>query len=243
MNIKETPWEKRNLGVDSSVEYYFEQNDEVENVDGSILNNTVYSYQVAHIPVGKVDVLNKLLANGFQFSEAKIELTADLRNLSLPYIFKRFSEGFAYHAADSAEMDKIYQAMKDGMFSTDKVALDPFFTAKIAGQRYTYWTIDEIDAGRALGYMVTRNQENIGFFILKKAGRFLGDSFLAGLFEKEKNSGLGFSVLYYPMVEAKRMGLKKMITGVSSNNTASLNMHLALGYQIKSMDYTLIKHI
>ena len=78
---------------------------------------------------------------------------------------------------------------------------------------------------------------------MKKSSERLGDSFLAGLFDKDKNSGFGFSVLYYPMVEAKRMGLKKMITGVSANNPDSVKMHLALGYQIKTMDYTLVKHI
>lgn len=243
MIIKETPWEKRNLGVSSSVEFYFEQTDNEENLDKSILNNTMYSYQVAHIPVGRINVLNRLLENGFQFFETKIKLTADLKNLSLPCVFQRFCNGMAYHEAGEDDIQKIYHLMGEGIFSTDKVALDSAFNARIAGQRYAHWTADEIKAGRAFAYIVTNGREDIGFFVLKRLNERLGDSFLAGLFDKEKNSGLGFSVLYFPMAEARHIGLKKIITGVSSNNPDSVKVHLALGYQIQNMDYTLVKHI
>ena len=239
MKVKETPWEKRNLGVDSSVEFYFEEHDEDVSLD--VLNDKSHSYQVAHIPVGKIALLNLLLKNGFQFSETKFELIADLKNVVLPKIFERFSEEVSYHEANQAETEKIYSMMKSGIFSTDKVALDPHFNAIIAGKRYAYWTEDEIKLDRAFIYMVTEKMTDIGFFVLKKSSERLGDSFLAGLFNKD--SGLGFSVLYFPMIEAKRMGLRKMITGVSSNNPDSVKMHLALGYQIKSMDYTLVKHV
>lgn len=242
MKIKETPWESRNLGVESSIELYFEGNDLVEELNSDVLNNG-RSYQVAHVPVGNIDVVNKLLRYGFSFAETKIELTADLKNLVLPSKFERFSEGLEYHTATNEEVDQIKAAMIGGVFSTDKVALDPYFNAGIAGQRYVYWTEDTVRAGVGFLYTVSRNDEPIGFFVLKKSSERLGDSFLAALFDKDKDSGLGFSVLYYPLVEAKRMGLKKMITGVSSNNLDSLKMHLALGYQIKAMDYTLVKHI
>ena len=243
MKTKETPWESRNLGVDSSVEFYFEQGDSVITLNEDVLSNKQFTYQVAHIPVGSIDVVNELLQHGFTFAETKIELTADLKKLTLPSVFERFSEGMSYHKATDSEQEKINASIIGGIFSTDKVALDPHFSACIAGQRYVYWTDDIVKAGVGFSYIVSRNGEPIGFFVLKKSSERIGDSFLAGLFDKDRNSGLGFSVLYYPMVEAKCMGLKKMITGVSSNNPDSVKMHLALGYQIKSMDYTLVKHI
>lgn len=243
MNKKLTPWENRNLGVESSIEFYFEPMDSADGLGVDVLNNNDYMYQVAHVPVGNIGVINTLLKHGFEFAETKIELTADLKNLILPAMFERFSDGLGYHPATNEEAETIKAAMMVGMFSTDKVALDPHFSACIAGQRYVYWTEDIVKAGVGFSYIVSRNGEPIGFFVLKKSSERLGDSFLAGLFDKDRNSGLGFSVLYYPMVEAKRMGLKKMITGVSSNNPDSVKMHLALGYQIKSMDYTLVKHI
>ena len=241
MRIKETPWETRNLGVESSVEFYFEVNDNT--VEEEVINCTEYKYQVAHIPSGRIDIVNKLLTSGFDFAETKIELTADLKKLSLPTTFERFSEGLDYHKANRDEIQRMYEAMTDGVFDTDKVALDPHFDAHIAGQRYVYWTRDILEAGCGYVFIVTRRSEDIGFFVLKKSNERLGDSFLAALYDKDKNAGMGFSVLYYPMVEAKKMGFKKMITGVSSNNPDSVKMHLALGYRIKAMDYTLVKHV
>lgn len=243
MKIIETPWESRNLGVRSSIEFYFEASDSLKELEVKVLDNNDYSYQVAHIPVGNIAVVNLLLFHGFKFAETKIELTADLREISLPSMFERFSKGLGYHSATDEEMERINAAMIGGVFSTDKVALDPYFSASVAGQRYVYWTEDIVKAGVGFPYIVTYNDEPIGFFVLKKSSERLGDSFLAGLFDKDKNSGLGFSVLYYPMVEAKKMGFKKIITGVSSNNPDSVKMHLALGYQIKAMDYTLVKHV
>ena len=240
MIIKETPWETRNLGVESSVEYYYELHD--TDVSDKVTRSE-FTYQVAHGPVGRVDIVNSLLQNGFRFSETKIELTAELKNLTLPHTFQRFSEDLTYHRANTSELDTIFVKMREGIFDTDKVALDPYFNVQVAGKRYVLWTQDELDAARAFAHVVMVKEKAVGFFILKKASDRLGDSFLAGLFDKEKYGGFGFSVIYFPMVEARRMGLKKMITGVSSNNPDSVKMHLALGYQIKNMDYTLVRHI
>ena len=243
MKIKETPWERRNLGVRSSVEYYLGQDDSEESIGEDVLHNTSYSYQVAHIPVGRIDVLNIMLQNGFQFSETKVEITADLKNLTAPKMYEHYCEKMSYHQADTGEAQKIYHAMERGVFETDKVSLDPYFDAHVAGRRYAYWTQDEIKAGQTFLYVVERMNEGIGFFALKKVSERMGESFLAGLFDRNMDFGLGFSVLYFPLVEAKRMGLRKVVSGVSSNNPDSLKMHLALGYQIKSMHYTLVKHV
>lgn len=243
MNIKETPWEKRNLGVESSVEFYIESEDCISTLSTSVLENRDYKYQVTHIPVGKVDILNEFLQHGFYFAETKIELIADLKKFSLSPAFERFSSLLDYHRVNKEELDMIYAKMRDGIFDTDKIALDPCFDAHIAGNRYALWTKDEILAGICSVYIVTQNDDRIGFFVLKKVNDRIGDSFLAGLFDKNYNVGLGFSVLYFPMEEAKRLNFKKIITGVSSNNPDSVKMHLALGYQIRAMNYTLVKHI
>lgn len=240
---KETPWEKRNLGVSSSIEYYFDVFDCIEEMGDEILNNGMYEYQVAHIPVGKIDILNTLLAHGFAFAETKIEIMADLKELSLPERFGRFSESLGYHKADEDELEEMLYNIRCGMFDTDKVALDPCFNAKIAGSRYALWTMDEINSGRGSAYVVTQSDKPIGFFVLKKNNEKIVESFLAGLYNKEDSAGFGFSVLYYPMAEAKKLGIKKIIAGVSSNNPDSVKMHLALGYQVKNMNYSVIKHV
>lgn len=243
MFVKETPWETRNLGVKSSAEFYFESTDTVETLTEEVLRNTTYAYQVAHIPAGKIDILNALLNTGFYFAETKILMSADLNTYTLPEKFKVAMSGLKYHEANATELELIYKKMREGMFDTDKVALDPHFNAQVAGNRYALWTQDEIAAGRCSPFITTYEDEVIGFFMLKKTDNKTGDSFLGGVFDKNNNIGFGFAIIYLIMYEAKKLGLKKIVTGVSSNNLDSVRVHIALGYQVKTLLYTLVKHL
>jgi L-amino acid N-acyltransferase YncA len=243
MRVLETPWEKRNLDV-TGVEYYFEQDDKWEDIPRDVLDDTVHNYQVAYLPVNKMGIHNVLNENGFRFSEARFEIVADIRKLELPQVFRRMDSMLSYRSVESKEeLEKIYASMKSGVFDTDKVALDPYMGIEKSGYRYAIWSKQLIEEKKAFPYVVEYEDEIIGFFILKKSSEKIGDSFLAALFDNEKYNGFGFSVLYYPMLEAKRQGMIKMITGVSSNNLSSLKMHLALGYQIRNMSYVMIKHM
>ena len=103
--------------------------------------------------------------------------------------------------------------------------------------------MQEVEAGRASAYVVTMHDEPIGFFVDKTVSDKVDYSLLAALYDKEKNSGVGFSVLYFPMLQSKLDGKRRITTGVSSNNPDSVRMHLELGYKIKEMNYVLIKHI
>ena len=243
MWIKETPWERRNLGVESSVEYYFELSDNAAALDPTMMHDEKNAYQVAHIPVGRTDIVNELIKHGFSFSETKFQLTADLRHNTLSDRFSRYIDSFNYHLADAEETELIYEKIREGIFSLDKIALDPHFDAHISGNRYVLWTNDVLEAGNSWLYIVKEENEAIGFFVLTRMNESIGESFLAGLFDKARTSGIGFSVLYFPMAEVKKLGMKKLLTGISSNNPDSLKVHLALGYQLKSMEYVLVKHI
>lgn len=243
MKILETPWEKRNLDV-NGVEFYFDQSDSLENITEQVLCDKIHNYQVAHFPVGRMDIHNKLNENGFLFAETKFELIADLKMLELPQIFSRYENMLQYHKiVTDKEKKEIYNAMKNGIFNTDKVALDSKFGLQKAGYRYATWVDQVIKEGSAIPYIVTCEEDNIGFFILKILEKKTGDSFLAALFNNDLYKGFGFSVLYYPMLQAKKMGMRKIKAGVSSNNPASLKMHLALGYQIKNLHYIMVKHL
>ena len=241
MIIKEAPWEKRNLNV-NAVEFYLEQN-EGETLGDSVLNDQVHDYQVAHVPIKNINAIKKLSTNGFYFIETKLYLTASLKELTLPKVFTRFVDSMSYREAkSSADIQSIYDSIKNGVFDTDKIALDEKFSLEASAHRYYCWAKDEIEKGTSLPYLVQVDGVDIGFFILKIDGR-IADSFLAGLFDNSASSGLGFSTLYFPMLEANKKGCTKIVTGVSSNNIDSVKTHLSLGYRIKELEYIFIKHI
>lgn len=242
MELIEQPWEKKNLGV-NSVEFRFDGKENSNEITDDILSNSKYDYQICRVPVGRMDIMYLLQAHGFSFAETSIELSADLKKLELPSVYARYIEAMDYHPASETELQLIQDSILSGVFDTDKISLDPYFGKKQAGIRFANWNMQEVEAGRASAYVVTMHDEPIGFFVDKTVSDKVDYSLLAALYDKEKNSGVGFSVLYFPMLQSKLDGKRRITTGVSSNNPDSVRMHLELGYKIKEMNYVLIKHI
>lgn len=243
MKIQETPWEKRNLGV-TSVNFVIEKKDKCEDIDETILYNEDYEYQTVKLPVNKMDIHNKLNAAGFLFIEGKFELVCNLKEIVLPEELGDIFKEIQYYRVDNCEdIDFILNKISEGVFDTDKIAIDPYFGLDKSAHRYRCWTEDELEKGNAFAYHVTYNDDIIGFFILKRINDKVVDSMLAGLYDREKYSGLGLALMYYHMLEAKKLGFKKIVTEVSTNNMDSLKSHLPFGYKIKDMYYVMCKHI
>ena len=237
------PWEKKNLGV-NSVEFRFDGTEKIEEIGNDVLAETEFDYQLCRVPVGRMDIMYLLQENGFRFAETSFELSADLKNLTLPKVYERYEESIHYCKLEGIEEEeKLYSLIRSGIFDTDKIYLDPFFKKEQSGVRFANWCQQEVSAGRATCYTVESSEEKIGFFVIKEVSDKVSDSLLAGLYDNKKSMGMGFAVLYYPMLKAKMDGKRRMVMAVSSNNPSSVRLHLELGYKIKGMNYVLIKHI
>ncbi|MBR1986880.1 MAG: GNAT family N-acetyltransferase [Mogibacterium sp.] len=241
MIIKNTPWEKRNLGIASSVELIIEQHDNWSAVEKDI-SDRKEQYQVMHVPGGLTDVLINAQDLGFRMIETNIQLVRDLKKIELPQIYKRFEPHISYHIADSEETDYILSRISEGnMFTTDKVAKDPLLGSKKSGERYAFWTKDVLSGGAELLCMFYKDKM-IGFDVLVKKNDTTANAFLGGLFPEYNDSGLGFSIIYQITAYARDCGYKKIVTGVSSNNFPILKLHELLGYSTTGCTYCLIKH-
>ena len=235
----EQPWERRNLGV-RSVEYRFESNDTPKDIPEELTDSTEYDYIQCRIPAGKMDLVYQLQERQFRFAETSMDLTADLHKLQLPYIYRTFEKELSYQRTETPE--SVYERIRQGIFDTDRIYLDPAFRKEQSGIRYANWCRQEAEAGTTQVYEIFCKENKIGFFALKEHSAKESDSLLAGLYEKQAAMGWGFSVLYYPMLQAKNEGKRRIVTTVSSNNPDSLRMHLRLGYEIKNLNYILIRH-
>lgn len=242
MNVKQTPWEKRNLGVESSVEFYIEQNDAWDNISKELQLHSE-SYQVMHIASGNTEVLLNAGSNGFLPVEMNIQLSRKLDEVELPKIYKRFEPAISCSLANESEKKFILDTIAEGtIFSTDKVARDPFFGEKYAGQRYAFWTQDVIDQGADLLCMKYKDKIAAFDVCIDKTGG-VAEAFLGGTIPEFRNSGLGFLAIYFITKYAKEKGFKKIITGVSSNNAPILKLHEMFNYSVDSMSYCMIKHL
>lgn len=241
MKILKQDWEKRNLGIDS-YELRFDSTDNESAVTAALNECPPCDYILVRVPDNKMEIAYKLQDLGFKFAETNFELSCNLKKVQLPLVFKKYYEHITESISAPAEIEQIYDCIKSGVFDTDKIALDPKFGLKKSGNRFYMWCKDEIEKKTSTPYTIYLDKKPLGFYILKKVTDKTYNSLFAGLFDKSSAVGFGFSVLYNPLIEAKRQGATNMTTSVSSNNTASLKMHLALGYEIKSLNYVFIKH-
>lgn len=235
-------WEKRNVGIEC-FEIEIGKNDTVEEVL-SVIHSRSDKYFVAKVIVGRTDILLALQTEGFQFIETNIQTEIDLVDKPVPpSICANLVKNAGYHIGNTDEVEHAINEIREGhIFATDKVALDPYFSQKIAGQRYSYWSQDVMKSDKAKMIITEYNGENVGFNIIIDKGRYY-DGFLGGLYTEYLNSGLGFANVNAAVNAIFDLGGKKMISGVSSNNFQMLKLHMMFGLKIKKMTYNLIKHV
>ena len=161
----EQTWEVRNFGF-LSAEFRFDVKDKPEDISRSVLECKDYPYQVARVPVGRMHLAYLLQEYGFKFAETSVKLICSLKKLNLCVEFQEIDRHIEVMSADSEDLKMIYSVIKEGVFSNDKIALDPKFSIDISGNRFYHWCRDEVESGQSSVYVVTYENKKIGFFIL-----------------------------------------------------------------------------
>lgn len=238
MVLRDAPWEKRNLGVTTSI-FYIDMKDTATEILPDIESCTA-EYQEMRIPGGNTEVLLEAQNHGFKVIEVGVRLQRSLENIELPGIYKRFLPHISYEIA--YEIDPILNEIKKGdMFLTDKIARNPHFGPQVAGRRYAYWLRDVWENGAAV-ILAKYKGDVIGFASWACLDNKVTEGILGGVFPAFENRGLGFIYLVAGLMAAKEQNFKKMITHISSNNIPILKLHEMVGFQAENMEYLLIKH-
>lgn len=239
MRLVEAIWEKRNLGLDC-LELHCEPNDSVDAVRAMLPLRA--SYQVVRIPAQRADLLLAVQESGYRLIEMSIDLSRHLQDFEIPALFRRFASRLSFREATGAECERVLQIVASGsMFTTDRISLDPFFTAAQAGHRYACWSRDLLQQGGTM-YVAAYKERDIGFGLHIEKQKGVYDACLGGVFPGGDNSGLGFAPLYLNTVVPLQRGGRKVVTQVSSNNFPIFKLHLAFGYEPTGMEYVLVQH-
>ncbi|KNZ42661.1 hypothetical protein [Acetobacterium bakii] len=240
MKIIYASWEKRNLGVNCE-ELNAGYNDSL-NEFIVFIRELKAEYQVVKIPAGRTDMLLTAQSFGFQVIELNIQLSRIMNKYSLPSIYKRFEAVINVVEAEKKDIKFVLDEIKKGdLFVTDKVARDPYFSTRKSGNRYYEWSKDVLDQGAHL-YLAQYKGMNVGFGLNRSDDGHFYDAFLGGVFPQYANKGLGFLTLHTNLMSIASQGGNKVKTGVSSNNSSILRLHLLFGFDIQEMKYILIKH-
>lgn len=232
-------WEKRSIGVDCN-EITIEADDTVETINKEMSKHEA-EYTVVKVPAGQTEVLFYLQKLGFIFIETLTICYHKGEPFNLNRIQQRIIKQVSYEEMNDDDIDFMFKEMKAGLFQTDRIALDPYFTIEQSNNRYVYWIRDELDSG-AKAYKLVYDDKGVGFFTIKKQTDDELFAFLAGIYSDFLNTGLGFCTNYYEVEEGKRQGAKRIMTAFSSNNRGAAAIHFSMGCVLHKLYYVLIKH-
>lgn len=239
MRTVDAIWEKRNLGVDCR-EFTVEDGDAAGDVM-DVLASKATQYMVVKTPVARTDVMFELCRRGYVFIECSIHATYDMREARLSPIERRLADAVEYCPMDVNDLDFLYEKIRGGLFKTDRISLDPYFTQTQSANRYVCWIGDEISRG-ADCYKMSYKGRPVGFFTIKSLGDGVYYPFLASMYYDREFFGLGFNITYKPICEILRRGGKLLSTYYSSNNYTALDVAAAMGLLFKRFHYVYVKH-
>lgn len=239
MDIINAFWEKRNLGIDCH-EIKIKNNDTIDYIKDELPKNES-QYTVVKVPSARCDLNFLLQELGYKYIESSIHLTHDLKNIGLNPIQQRILNTIGYEEMNKSDIDKLFYEIRKGIFTTDRIYIDPYFTLEQAANRYVNWISDEMKNGTSIYKLIYKNA-TIGFFTFKDIGNNICYPFLAGMYKDYLNSGLGMSIIEKPLREGIKRNYKKMSTFVSANNPNIFRIHLELGFSLDCIYLVYVKH-
>jgi hypothetical protein len=242
MKTIEAVWEKRNLGVDT-VEFEIEPGDSfAEFRERERTAAATHAYLVAKCPPALPDFIWGLPACGFVQVEIQFRLTLDRSELAEPPQARYLDRGAEVVRLEApADRQRVRVEFEQGMFDTDRIALDPRFGAGVAGARYWLWTEDILRRGGCL-HELRLGKRAVGCFVSEPRDAVTCGAVLGGVYPALRGRGLGFLVVRKHLDTIFGMGFQRSVTAVSSNNADILPISLAFGYRITEMRGVYVKH-
>ncbi len=235
----------RNLGGET-LEILIESGDDVMSIVSQV--DLLRARYKAEYLVVKVNTKFHKISETFQ--KAGFLLIENQISLRLPRIealekknfYKKIYQDVTFQLIENEQdVENIKHKIKEGIFTTDRIAIDSYYGIEIANTRYANWVQDEVDKGSLLYFVIYQNKK-IGFFLSKPINNKLQYGLLGGFFLQYSDAALGSMMDYCMICEFITSERKFMETAVSSNNLVILQLHLLFGYKIKAMTNILIKH-
>lgn len=239
MDFKNAIWEKRNLGIHCT-EVTVDAEDTPRTLRDGLLDRPG-EYIVVRLPIARLELSAVLTELGYTFVETmfRLERALDASTLQFP---NQEAAQMSFLLDDPQSRNRVLGEIRQGMFTTDRISLDPFFSKEQSAERYCGLLADELARGAQLMEFFYQGSP-FGFSCLRALDAERYYQSLTGLYETSRGQGLGFALSYLPSRFAFGQGGKSIATGVSSNNTASLRTHLKCGFLPTQTTYVFVRHI
>jgi L-amino acid N-acyltransferase YncA len=177
-----------------------------------------------------VSLLGAVTECGFYPMETILDLSARLVS-ALPPLAWPFDSLVLRHA-NREDLTAISRIARNS-FRTDRFHLDPNLDPERADERYARWVARAFDDGEiVLALEDRRAQRLVGFYHLRETVRATVDLALLAIDPACHRRGLGTAMSRAAMELCRMRGYRSIVTRVSTNNLASLNLHTRLGFSI-----------
>lgn len=237
MKIVSEVLEKRNLGVDT-ISIFVESQDSPQDVEKA-LKETQAQYLVLKIPTTRTDVTYLASNYGYTYVEDMMFLEHNLRPIQRTPLQQRLYNAVKIEPMKEEDFDLLFQEIKKGSFSFDRISNDPYFGQEVANRRFVNWINDERERGAEFLKGMIKG-EMTGFFTIREIEPGVYTSALGGTFMKWRKGGLGTNV--QTPEEVKKRGGKKVVLGVSTNNMIQIRALIQNGYFPVRANHVFIKH-
>lgn len=241
MNIIHATWEQRNMGVDC-IEIVLDKKDDPVEVRRAI-EEADAEYTVVKVPSAMAEMAFMVQAAGYKYVECLFSLRRSTEKPVLTPMQEKLISFSDCVPMTEDDYERLFSEVRNNMFDTGRVYLDPYFTKEQANNRYVGWIKDEIERGTGFCKLIFKGEE-AGFFALKEMRPGVLFPFLAGLYPGgPKALGLGYVLCYHEIMKAAENGAKTITGSVSSNNIPSLAALTAYGYTVDGAVSVFVKHI
>lgn len=203
-----------------------------------------YEYVVIKVPANKPLFNIGLQEMGFFLIETQINICATYQGFDLSKIQDLSGRTEYKVASNDSDLHSVVSMMTPGMFSTDRIAIDPAFGEVIGYQRYVNWITTEYKAGKSQLIRWIYDGEDVGFMLIKiEAGEI--KTLLEGLYKPFQGKGLGYLTIASPLIYAHKehLDITCARTCISSNNVPVMKLHSRLGSKFTNMSYVFVKHV
>lgn len=240
MKIINATWEERNLGLKTQ-EIEVQLKDTVEDLSHCLVSLNS-AYQVLKIPSGRIDLMLFAEKEKFNFVETQFHSYGKLSEAACIASDKKFNK---YNLLCSSNSDnetygQVIRLVNDGIFGTDRIALDNNFGVEIANRRYANWIGDLQKNENTELRTVWFNKEIAGFLIGSANGKKY-KAILGGVVPKYQGF-LGFYV-YGTIFRDLANKYEFLDVAYSSNNLPIVKLYEFFKIPIKELTYIYIKHV
>ena len=241
MKIIDCFWEIKNIGK-KTIEISIEDND-LFNRDAIEQLVCDYEYVVIKVPMNMPLFNIGLTEMGYICIENQFNVGIEYDNFDFSKIAILDKNTSFEIVSNSDGLQSIVSQIQPGMFSTDRISIDPCFGEEIGCQRYINWLTTEFENSKSLLIKVLYKKEHIGFMLVKIEQDTI-NLLLNGLYKQYQRKGLGILTPASPMMFSRNNNIliAKETTSISSNNTPVVKLYNRLNFQLFKQTYVFVKH-